>query len=237
MKSIAIIQSNYIPWKGYFDIINAVDEFILLDNVQYTRRDWRNRNKIKSPAGTTWLSIPVRIKGKYEQLVCETELDGVQWIRKHVAAIHHNYSKTPFFKKISPHIQEMYAACESETMLSKINHIFISGLSKLLGIDTPITWAMDYEPLSSDPSGRLLELCQKAGANVYLSGPAARGYLDVEAFNALGMRVEWMRYDYPEYPQPYPPFTHQVSVIDTLLCLGREEASRQVLQFTLTSIA
>jgi len=231
MKSVAIIQSSYIPWKGFFDIINAVDEFVMLDNVQYTRRDWRNRNKIKSPAGTTWLTIPVKIKGKYEQLICETELDGRQWTRKHLAAIQHNYAKAACFWEVFPAVQALYEACAAETMLSRVNHVFLAGLCRLLGIATPLTWAMDHEPLPDDPSGRLLELCRKAGAEVYLSGPAAQGYLDVESFRAAGVRVEWMRYDYPEYPQPHPPFSHQVSILDCLLCLGPEEAARQTLRY------
>jgi hypothetical protein len=229
MKAVAIVQSNYIPWKGYFDLINAVDEFILYDDCQYTRRDWRNRNRIKTPQGVSWLTIPVKVKNKYDQLIHETEVDGSGWARKHLAAIRHNYAKAAHFNELFPKLEALYAACADATHLSGINHCCISGLCRLLGIETTLTWSMDYGITVEDPSQRLLELCQAAGAGLYISGPAARGYLDVERFTANNIAVVWMQYEYPEYPQVHPPFEHSVSVIDPLLCLGVEGARDVVL--------
>ncbi len=224
MKSVAIVQSNYIPWKGYFDLINAVDEFVLYDDCQYTRRDWRNRNKIKTPQGPQWLTIPVKVKNKYDQLIHDTEVDGSDWTRKHLAAIRHNYSKAPFFDSVFPKLQAIYEECSEKTHLSRINQCFITGINAMLDIETPITWSMDYGVKAEDPTERLLALCQASGATLYVSGPSAKCYFNLELFAEHGVSVAWMRYEYPEYEQVHPPFEHGVSVVDTLLCLGKDKA-------------
>ena len=136
MKKIAILQSNYIPWKGYFDLINLVDEFILYDDMQYTRRDWRNRNKIKTPSGLQWLSIPVINKGKFYQKINETEVMDHDWCHDHWRSISLNYCKAPFFKEYEDRIRSIYEACEKETHLSQINYRFLTELCDILGIHT-----------------------------------------------------------------------------------------------------
>lgn len=234
MKTIAAIQSSYIPWKGFFDIIHAVDEFILLDDVQYTRRDWRNRNKIKSPDGTSWLTIPVKSKGNYSQPIHEVLVDGHAWTGKHLASIRHTYGKCPGARDVLPRLEEAYARCSSIDKLSRINALFLETLCKLLGITTPITWSMDYDLSESDPTRRLVELALKAEAQVYLSGPAARDYLDESAFSRQGIQIAWMHYGpYPQYDQPYPPFLHEVSVIDLLMSVGTSRAPKHAFAFSL----
>lgn len=218
-KKIAIVQSNYIPWKGYFDLVNMVDEFILYDDMQYTRRDWRNRNKIKTRNGLKWLTIPVVVKGKYHQKINETEISDSSWPKKHWNTIAQNYSKSKYFGEYRAFFEELYLSCE-EKLLYKINYRFIKSICGLLGITTKISWSMDYRP-AKGKTERLIDLCKQAGAIDYLSGPSARAYMDEERFAQEGIRLEYIDYSgYCEYKQLYPPFEHGVSIIDMLFNEG-----------------
>src|SRR5262245_55628331 len=140
-KKVAIVQSNYIPWKGYFDLINSVDEFILFDDMQYTKRDWRNRNKIKSVKGSLWLTIPVEVTGKYFQKIKETVVSDQTWRQKHWRTIVHSYSKAVYFKIYQDVFEELYLG-SNERFLSEINHRFLQAVCQLLGVKTKITWSM-----------------------------------------------------------------------------------------------
>ena len=219
-KRVAIVQSSYIPWKGYFDLIRASDEFILLDDVQFTKRDWRSRNQIKTQHGLAWLTIPVRTKGRYHQLIQETEISEPRWGQDHWATLSANYARAPFFNAYSDALASLYAPHAGTERLSEVNHRFIITLCKLLGVTTPIRWSTDY----GAPAGkneRLIELCLKAGATDDLSGPNARGYLDEAMFLAAGIQVQFADYSgYREYSQPWPPFEHHVSVLDLLFSTG-----------------
>lgn len=220
MKKVAILQSNYIPWKGYFDIINMVDEFILYDDMQYTRRDWRNRNKIKTADGVKWLTIPVESKGKYFQKINQTKVTGNDWIDKHKRAIEINYSKAPYFDKYYNVIEEVYEGCRNEEMLSKINYRFIVKICELLGIQTLITWSSDYE-LADGKTERLVGLVKSAGGGMYLSGPAAKDYIEDECFKNAQIELRYMDYSgYPMYPQLFGSFVHEVSVLDLIFNVG-----------------
>ena len=219
MKKIAISQSNYIPWKGYFDLINSVDEFVLYDDMQFTRRDWRNRNQIKTPTGLQWLTIPVETKGKFHQRINETEASDSNWTKRHLRALELNYSPSAYCAHYWDVVREMYLDCAS-TNLSEINHHFLTSLNRLLGITTPLRWSSDY-CLTGDRSGRLLNICRQAGATVYVSGPSARGYLEEAIFNQAGIQVAWMDYsDYRPYRQLHGDFRHDVSIIDLLFNEG-----------------
>lgn len=230
MKKIAISQSNYIPWKGYFDLINSVDEFVLYDDMQYTKRDWRNRNKIKTPAGLQWLTIPVEVKGKYFQKISETKISEQNWNAEHWKAIKHNYSKAPCFKQFAPVFEELYMTA-SESYLSQINYKFIQAICSILNIATPIFFSSKYD-LRGDKSERLLNICLDASASVYYSGPAAKDYLDTALFEANHIEVVWFDYSgYKEYPQLYPPFEHSVSVLDLILNVG-DEADKFMKSFS-----
>lgn len=220
-KNVAIVQSNYIPWKGYFDLINLVDEFILYDDVQYTRRDWRNRNIIKSPSGPLWLTIPVVVKGQYSQKIKDTKVAEQGWREKHWKSICCNYSKACYFKDYSSIFEELYLNSQ-ETYLSIINYNFIVAINKLLGINTKISWSSDYK-LVEGKSERLLDICKQANATAYISGPAAKDYLREDLFLENNVQAIWMDYsEYPEYQQLYPPFTHQVSIIDLIFNEGQK---------------
>jgi hypothetical protein len=227
-KTVAIVQSNYIPWKGYFDLINSADEFILYDDVQYTRRDWRNRNTIKSPKGSTWLTIPVQVKGKYLQKIKDIVVADDKWSHDHWQSIVHCYAKARYFRDYNDLFGELYQ--QPEDNLSRINYRFIAAICQILGIRTTISWSMDFE-LIGDKTERLVGLCLQAGATNYLSGPAARAYLDEAAFTSKGIEVSYMDYSgYPEYGQLYPPFQSKVSVVDLIFNEG-PNAPRYMMSF------
>ena len=227
MKTLAVCQSNYIPWKGYFDLINSADEFVIYDDVQYTRRDWRNRNKIKTCNGSLWLSIPVDVKGKYFQDIKDTRISDLGWNISHWKTIRHAYGKAPYFQAYKDRLEELYLTATHDR-LSDVNRHFIDGICGLLNIQTPLRWSMEYT-LPDDPNERLVRLCKDTGATHYLSGPAAKTYLDERMFAEAGIAVEWMDYSgYPEYRQIHPPFEHQVSIIDLIMNLGPD--SRQFMK-------
>ena len=220
MKKVAILQSNYIPWKGYFDIIGLVDEFILYDDMQYTRRDWRNRNQIKTAGGLQWLTIPVDSKGKFLQKINETSVADPQWAASHWKAIRYSYAKAPYFKLYESRFAALYERAARLRMLSDINYLFLTEICAMLGIRTKITWSSDY-PLAEGKTERLAALVGSAGGNYYLSGPAAKDYIVDEVFEKAGIELAYMDYSgYPEYRQLHGDFTHHVSILDLLFMTG-----------------
>jgi hypothetical protein len=221
VKKVAIVQSNYIPWKGYFDLIAAVDEFILYDDMQFTRRDWRNRNKIKTPQGLQWLTVPVRVKGKYYQAIRETEISGSDWANDHWKSLVQNYSRAPHFRSVAEIFEPLYCECR-HTHLSSLNREFIESVCQYLGITTKISNSWDYT-LIDGRTERLADLCAQAGGTKYFSGPAAREYIDEDVFVDRGIQLCWFDYDgYPEYPQLWGAFNHGVSILDLLFNCGKE---------------
>ncbi len=227
MKKIVITQSNYIPWKGYFDLIGSVDELILLDSVQYTRRDWRNRNIIKTPTGPLWLTIPVEIKGRFHQAIDETRIADQGWVDTHIRSIELNYKRAACFKDISPWLFTTLTAAAEASLLSDVNEYLIRHISAKLEVATPIrrcTDVLDRQALlSMEPTERLLRLCLAAHATHYISGPAAKDYLNVPDFTKHNIEVIWADYSgYPEYPQLWGAFDHRVSVVDLLLNAGND---------------
>ncbi|MBV8639524.1 MAG: WbqC family protein [Candidatus Eremiobacteraeota bacterium] len=217
---VGIIQSNYIPWKGYFDFIASVDEFVLLDEVQYTRRDWRNRNRIKTQNGLQWLTIPVDVKGKYLQRIDETRIADEGWIDSHLAAIRHAYGRAASFRSVWPWLEDVYGSLRGKLLLSDINEVLIRAMCERLRIHTPIRRSTDF-PSTNGKNERLIQICRELGATTYVSGPAARGYLDESQWAESGIRVRFKTYDgYAEYEQLYPPFENGVSIVDVLLHTG-----------------
>lgn len=220
-KKIAILQSNYIPWKGYFDMIAAVDEFILYDDMQYTRRDWRNRNQIKTPQGGQWLTIPVRVKGKYHQKIRDTELDSTEWAAEHWKALLQNYRRAPHFAEVAEWLEPLYFS-EPCTYLSQLNRRFLEAICKYLLIETVISNSWDYM-LIDGKTERLADLCAQAGGTEYISGPAAKSYVDEKVFVDKGITLSWFDYaNYPEYPQQWGEFIHGVTILDLLFNCGKE---------------
>lgn len=220
MKRVAIVQSNYIPWKGYFDMIAAVDEFILYDDMQYTRRDWRNRNQVKTPRGVQWMTVPVKSKGKYLQRIRETEIEGEAWAPSHWKTLMANYRRAACFDDVAAVFEPLYLR-RRYALLSDLNRTFIDAICGYLGIRTRVTTSSDYE-LVEGRSERLADLCTQAGATEYVSGPAAREYVDEAAFRDRGIALRWFDYaGYPEYPQLWGEFIHGVTILDLLFNCGR----------------
>lgn len=218
-KRIAVLQSNYIPWKGYFDLINTVDEFILYDTVQFTKNDWRNRNLVKAPAGLRWLTIPVQ--HRFGQRIEETRVSDPRWSKKHWQTLVQLYSKAPCFSESSAVFKNLYRSGHSP-YLSEINHSFILAICRFLGIQTTITWSRDYQ-IVDGPTERLVDLCRQTGANEYLSGPAAKDYIREELFVNAGIKLTYIDYSgYLEYDQLNPPFVHGVSILDMIFNLGHD---------------
>jgi WbqC-like protein family len=226
---IAIVQSNYVPWKGYFDLMRSVDEFVLFDDVQYTRRDWRNRNRIKTPMGTAWLTIPVHTKGKYHAPIKEITVQERSWGVQHWRTISANYARARYFRTYADVFERLYVDCR-ETHLSAINYNWIRAICEILGIRTKLSWSMDYE-LDSGKTERLVSICRQAGAKTYVSGPSARSYIDPQQFVAANVELVYFDYSgYPEYSQLFPPFDHHVSVLDLIFNQG-PSATRYMLSF------
>lgn len=220
-KRVAILQSNYIPWKGYFDIIHDVDEFIFHDDLQYTKQDWRNRNRIKTPSGPAWLTIPV---GEREnRLICEVELPATDWPSRHWRRIEESYSSAPHFETYRPCLEEMYLRRTWER-LSDLNQHVIRTIAQWLGIATRFRDSRELR-LHGRKQDRVLEILEQVDADVYVSGPAARDYLDPQRFADARIELRWKDYaGYPEYPQFHPPFLHEVTVLDLLFHTGPEAA-------------
>ncbi|WP_324675967.1 WbqC family protein [Hymenobacter sp. GOD-10R] len=225
-KKVAILQSNYIPWKGYFDIIGSVDEFIFYDEVQYTRRDWRNRNYIKTAQGLAWLTIPVVQQERETQRIDETIVSDRKWAMKHWRTLAQTYARAANFHVHKEQFEELYAGLTT-VYLSEINAAFVRMICQVLGIQTKLSWSTDYSlPTGLDKTERLVRLVQAASGTEYLTGPAARNYLDEAQFAEANITLSWMNYEgYPVYRQLHsPPFAHGVSIVDLLFNEG-EEAS------------
>ena len=219
MKKVAILQSNYIPWKGYFDLIAAVDEFIVYDDVQFTKNDWRNRNKIKTPKGVEWLTIPVG--QDIRRRIRDVELPDARWQQKHWKTLAANYGRAPHFAEIARLLQPLYLE-RRHTHLSALNREFIGAICRYLGIQTRITDCADYAWVEGKTE-RLVALAVEAGAAEYVSGPSAKSYVDERAFSTRGIRVSWFDYaGYPEYPQLWGTFSHEVTILDLLFNCGKD---------------
>jgi hypothetical protein len=215
---VAIIQSNYIPWKGYFDIIHDVDLFIFLDDVQYTRRDWRSRNRIKTPRGAEWLSIPTN--GDREHLIHDVLLVDPNWQKKHWKTLCHFYGASPFFKCYRSLFETIYLG-RQWTHLSHLNQHLIQVISRdILALNAEFADSREYRA-EGFKQHRIIDLLIKSHAGLYVSGPSAIDYLDEARFRELGIELVWKSYHgYPEYPQFHPPFEHEVTILDSLFQTG-----------------
>jgi hypothetical protein len=214
---VIISQSNYIPWKGYFDMIAKADVFVIYDEVQYTKNDWRNRNLISTANGLQWITIPVR-QERLEQSIFETKIFSDNWQKKHISTLIGNYSKAEHFKTYKDQIFSLYE--NQSDMISEVNVSFIKGLCKILGINTKIIDSRELN-LQGDRNIRLVQACKTIGATTYISGPAAKSYLDIDLFNREGIEVDWMDYaGYKIYRQLYQPFQHGVTILDLLFNMG-----------------
>jgi hypothetical protein len=218
---ISIIQSCYIPWKGFFDLIGRCDEYVVYDSAQFVKRHWHNRNRIKTATGIQWLTIPVVTGGRFGQSIETVEIEK-PWADKHWKTLELAYKTAPFFEHAAPTVKAWYERAENQKRLTDVNAIFTEGIAKFLGLKTRIIRDTAY-PAEGAKTERLLRIARAAGADHYLSGPSARAYFDEQMFATAGIVPEWMSYDgYPEYPQLHGPFEHAVTALDLLFNTGSE---------------
>jgi len=218
LRRVAILQSNYIPWKGYFDLIASVDDFVFFDDVQYTKNDWRNRNRIKTPQGTQWLTIPVG--QNIRRRICDVTFPSQRWRQDHWKTLEQNYRKAAAFSEIADWLRPLYLDT-AETSLSRTNRAFIAAVCRYLGITTSLSSSTDHALLEGQ-NERLVAICRSLAAGQYISGPAAKAYLDVDLFSQAGISVVWFDYGvYPDYPQLWGAMDHHVSILDLLFNCGR----------------
>lgn len=217
-NKVAILQSNYIPWKGYFDIIHDVDLFIFYDDVQYTKNDWRNRNKIKTESGEKWLTIAV--ESHLANRIYEVSFKEKRWNIKQWETIKQFYGKAPFFKQYKGWFEYLYLEKPYET-LSEFNQHMIKAISKeILHINTEFQDSRVYHA-SGQKTDRLLDILKKVSAAVYVSGPAAKAYIEAGKFSENNIQLIYKDYsDYPEYPQLYGEFDHYVTILDLIFNVG-----------------
>ena len=219
MTKAAIIQSSYIPWKGYFDIIHDADVFVFLEDVQYTKGSWRNRNKVKTPAGVKWLTVPT--VGGIHQQIRETRIDYHRdWADKHKKTIYYSYSPCEYFASYKDDILGIFD--RPFDTISDLNIYAIKKLSSLLGLDREFLNSCDLK-VEGRKDDKVIGICRKVGADHYISGPAARDYITDEKFEKAEIRLEYKSYDsYPEYGQRWGEFDHFISIIDLLFNCGEK---------------
>jgi len=218
----AIIQSNFFPWKGYFDIIHDADIFVFLEDVQYTKNDWRNRNKIKTPFGAKWITVP--IKGGINQKIFEVQIsNSTNWIEKQKRQIDAAYSRAQFYDCFKEEITNIYL--KKFDLLSELNIYAIKKISKLLDIDTKFLNSTDIK-INGIKTEKIIHICQEVGATSYISGPAAKAYINENDFINAGITLKYKDYNsYPEYPQLWGKFDHNVSIIDLLFNCGENTSN------------
>lgn len=222
-KVLVVEQPNYIPWLGYFDLIAQSDVWVWYDDVQYTKRDWRNRNRVAGEGEPLWLTIPVKTRGRYEQRIFEVEIDDARpWERKHLETLRHCYREAPFFDPVFTIVQKVLEA--GHHRLADLTIELNEELCRSMGLRTQFLRSSGLD-VQGDKQERLLEICHRLGATAYLSGPAARSYLTPEPFHRAGLELRYIVYDYPPYRRGGRPFIPRLSILDPLVWLGPEETA------------
>lgn len=198
---------------------------MIYDDAQFTKRDWRNRNIIKTKEGLKWLSIPVEVKGRYKQKINETRVVNNKWPSRHWKTIRNNYLSATYFKDYEELFESSFILCEKLNYLSEINLLFFNLVNSILGIRTLITDTSSYL-FKGDKNRKIISICEQANADIYVSGPSAKTYIDEKIFSNAGISIEWVSYEsYPEYYQSFPPFVHGVSILDTIFHNGAKARS------------
>lgn len=234
VRTVAVLQSNYIPWRGYFGILAACDVFIILDSVQSTKNDWRNRNRIRTANGECWLTIPVHHSSALR--IREVRVAGAKWAETHWRTIMQAYRKAPFYAELHLGLECLYQQAREMRHLSEINRLFIDWVAAYLQVNTKIVAAKDLiaEDLMDrmNPTERIVALCKSVCADRYVSGPSARSYIDAECFRAANVSVAYANYSrLGPYVQLRTPFVSEVSILDTLLMNGKSAAQLLDLGF------
>lgn len=218
----AIHQLQYWPGLRFFAKMRQADLFIYLDDVQYEKREFQNRNRIRTPRGWQYLTVPVISKGRFSQKINEVELENTgAWAADHLQAIKLNYARAPFFKEHLPALEELYS--RDYRLLADLAIATMDFLREALGIKTPVKFSSEYA-VEEASSARLARLCAAAGAGEYLSGAGAKAYLDPGVFSFAGIKLSWQEFKPREYPQAFPGFEPDLSALDLLLNCGPRSA-------------
>lgn len=213
----AIHQPQFMPWLGYFDKIVRSDIFVFLDNVQFKKNEFQNRNKIKTAQGWMWLTVPVLYK--YPEHIDEVQINNrIDWRKKHVRTLKINYAKTPYFYDLSPEVEQFYVG--DWEFIAEANRESVLMLLRMLGADTKTEVASSLGDLPEEPSERLAAICVSVGADTYLSGAGGRAYVDLEPFNKKGIKVVFQNFKHPVYLQLYGDFIPNLSLLDLLFNCG-----------------
>lgn len=216
---LGIIQSNYIPWRGYFHFISSCDIFVLFDTAQYTKRDWRNRNFIVSRDGVQLLSIPVSTKGKFKQSIYETKIVDSSWQRRHWNSLVHSYARAEHFKSVATLLEPIYLEKKYDS-LSEVNKSLIQCICQYLDIRTKIVDASSLRSVTGK-NEQLISYCRQLGATDYISGPAANTYISPDLFSAEGVSIQYHIYpEYKPYKRVWPNESYRVSIVDLLFNCG-----------------
>jgi hypothetical protein len=216
---VAVHQPQYLPWLGYFDKMVKADVFCYLDNVQYKKNEWQNRNRIKTAGGWQWLTVPVTYR--FPQKINRVGIDRTTpWPKKHLQAMTTSYRRAPFYDEY----MRLFEAVLKEDWgyLSALNVALAEALRRALGIGTKTVIASELTALREDPTDRLIDICRCFGADTYLAGQGGADYMDVSRFNDSGIRVKFQAFAHPVYPQLYGDFVSHLSVIDLLFNRGPE---------------
>jgi len=223
MTIISIRQPGYLPYMGFFKKIQSSDIFVFLDDVQYTRGEWENRNKIRTSEGSMWLTVPVT--HKLGEKLNEVRIDNQQsWCKKHRTAIELNYGKAPFFNKFWKHIDTILS--KKWIKLIDLNMALIHYFISELGIKTKLVKSSDLK-IEFSGSKRLIEICKNLNADVYLSGIHGTNYLDEKLFEDVGIEVVYENFKHPSYNQVYKKFIPNMSIIDLLFNQG--DKAREII--------
>jgi WbqC-like protein family len=223
VKTLVVLQPGYLPWLGYFDLLSKADVFVHYDDVQFDKHGWRNRNRVKGPKGAIWLTVPVLHHGRGGQSILEVEIDDRRdWRRKHLSTIGQLYAHAPFADAILPRLREIIE--RPWPRLVDLDLALIDWLAAEIGISTPCYRASQLD-IGGDRIERLVNLCKYFGASRYISGNAARDYLDVTRFAAAGIEVVWHDYAHPTYAQQHGKFVPYLSVLDLVLNAGARSLS------------
>lgn len=225
--NVVILQPSYIPWRGYFDQIFRVDLFVFCDDVQYDKRGWRNRNQIKTPKGKQWLTIPVYSRGAQIENIPINQIRIAwdrPWNEQHLKALQHAYAKAPYFDHYLPLLESFYQ--RHDEFLADFTVDFSIALARELGnTQTRFMRSSEIPGITGKKTDLLIQILQAVGGTHYITGPLAKDYIEPEKFDEAGITLEYMEYNYPEYPQLYPPFDTYVSILDLLFMTGPEAAS------------
>ena len=220
------MQPTFLPWLGYFSLIDKVDEFIFLDNVQFDKRSWQQRNKIKTKTGASWLSVPVLSRGRSEQLLKDVQIlkEGKLFpLEKIKRAIQQNYSKSQYFEDYSARIFQIMDT--ENRLLCNLNIKLIEEMCHLLKINTNLKKASDLD-CSGSKASLLVNICKKVGADTYISPPGSKGYLDeTDLFELEGIQINYHEYNHPKYQQRFKDFLPYMSIIDLVFNMGHESIS------------